>query len=86
MLPALLSRTDVAILTTPPSVPPERRWDPSAAADHVEGLTVVRVEPDFVRAVRMAEERAGEGTVVVTGSVHTVGSTMKMLGLDPLGH
>jgi len=51
----------------------------------VEGLTVVRVEADFVRAVRMAEERAGEGTVVVTGSVHTVGSTMKMLGLDPLG-
>ena len=85
MLPALLSRTDLAILTTPPSVPPERRWDPSAAADHVDGLTVVRVEPDFVRAVRMAEERAGEGTVVVTGSVHTVGSTMKMLGLDPLG-
>jgi dihydrofolate synthase/folylpolyglutamate synthase len=84
MLPALLSRTDVAILTTPPSVPPERRWDPAAAADHVEGLTVVRVEPDFVRAVRMAEERAGEGTVVVTGSVHTVGSAMKMLGLDPL--
>lgn len=85
MLPALLSRTDAAILTTPPSVPPERRWDPAVAAEHVEGLTVVRVEADFVRAVRMAEERAGEGTVVVTGSVHTVGSTMKMLGLDPLG-
>lgn len=84
MLPALLSRTDAAILTQPPTVQPERRWDPVVAADHVGALTVVRVVPDFAKAVRMAEERAGAGTVVVTGSVHTVGSTMTLLGLDPL--
>ena len=36
-------------------------------------------------ALARAMERGGEGTVVVTGSVHTVGSAMKVLGLDPLG-
>ena len=73
MLPALFSRVDAAVLTQPPTVLPERRWDPVAVADQVESLTVVRVVPDFVKAVQMAEERAEGGTVVVTGSVHTVG-------------
>lgn len=85
MLPALFSRMDAAILTQPPTVSPERRWDPAAAADQVEALTVVRVVPDFASAVRRAEERAGHGTVVVTGSVHTVGSMMTLLGVDPYG-
>ena len=85
MLPALFSRMDAAILTQPPTVQPSRRWDPATAADQVEALTVVRVVPDFVEAVRKAEERAEGGTVVVTGSVHTVGSTMSLLGVDPYG-
>jgi folylpolyglutamate synthase/dihydropteroate synthase len=84
MLPALLSRADTAILTQPPSAPPERRWDPIAAADQVDSLTVVRVVEDFVQAVTRSKERARGGTVVVTGSVHTVGSAMSLLGLDPL--
>jgi dihydrofolate synthase/folylpolyglutamate synthase len=85
MLPALFSRIDAAILTQPPTVSPERRWDPVAVADQVESLTVVRVVPDFVQAVRSAEERAAAGTVVVTGSVHTVGGVMSLLGVDPYG-
>lgn len=84
MLPALFSRADAAILTQPPSAPPERRWDPVEAADAVEGLTRLRVVSDFVQAVKKAGERAAGGTVVVTGSVHTVGSAMKLLGIDPL--
>lgn len=84
MLPGLLSRTDAAILTQPPSAPHERHWDPFAAADQVDGLTVVRVVEDFVCALENAKERALGGTVVVTGSVHTVGSAMNLLGLDPL--
>ena len=55
-----------------------------AAADQVDALTVVRVVEDFEQAVARARQRAGQGTVVVTGSVHTVGSTMSLLGIDPL--
>ena len=85
MLPPLLSRVDAAFLTQPPSAPEDRRWDPQEAADEVDALTVVRVVEDFRLALRWSMERAGEGTVVVTGSVHTVGSAMRLLGLDPLG-
>jgi folylpolyglutamate synthase/dihydropteroate synthase len=76
---------DAAILTQPPSAPPERRWNPQEAADQVASLTRLRVVDDFVRAVGGAAERAGSGTIVVTGSVHTVGSAMRLLGIDPLG-
>ncbi len=75
---------DAAFLTQPPSAPRERRWNPQEAADRVDALTVVRVVEDFGLALRRAAERAGRGTVVVTGSVHTVGSAMRVLGLDPL--
>jgi len=85
MLPPLLSRADMAILTQPPSAPPERRWDPKVAAQEVESITRVRVVEDFARALQGAAEGAGKGTVVVTGSVHTVGSAMTLLGIDPLG-
>jgi dihydrofolate synthase/folylpolyglutamate synthase len=85
MLPPLFSRADTAILTQPPSAPPERRWSPGSAADQVEAITHVRVVEDFVEAVRRAVERAGRGTIVATGSVHTVGSAMRLLGIDPLG-
>jgi dihydrofolate synthase/folylpolyglutamate synthase len=85
MLPALFSRVDAAILTQPPTVSPERRWDPVAVAREVESFTVVHVVPDFVEAMGAAAERARGGTVVVTGSVHTVGSTMSFLGVDPYG-
>jgi len=84
MLPPLLSRADAAILTQPPSAPPERRWDPMEAADQVDALTNVRVVEDFVDAVQKASDRSIGGTVVVTGSAHTVGSAMSLLGLDPL--
>ena len=84
MLPALFSRADAAVLTQPPSAPEERRWDPRAAADAVEGLTHVRVVEDFEEALKRARERAGRGTVVVTGSVHTVGSALLLLGRAPL--
>ena len=44
----------------------------------------VRVEPDFMAALAEARSAAGEGTVVVTGSCHTVGSALKALGREPL--
>jgi hypothetical protein len=44
----------------------------------------LHVEEDFVEAVGWARREAGRGTVVVTGSCHTVGSALKLLGLEPL--
>jgi len=84
MLPPLFSRVDYAVLTQPPSAPPERRWDARRAADAVAHLCPMRLEADFEAAMRRARAEAGGGTVVVTGSVHTVGSALKVLGREPL--
>lgn len=85
MLPPLFARADLAVLTQPPSAPPERRWQPREAADAVGHVCPIRVEEDFAAALRKVEAEAGDGTVVVTGSVHTVGSALKALGREPLG-
>jgi len=84
MLPPLLRRTVGAVLTQPPSAPPERRWSPAEAAAAVAGSCPIRVDEDFVTAMGVARELAGQGTVVVTGSVHTVGSALRVLGREPL--
>jgi dihydrofolate synthase / folylpolyglutamate synthase len=84
MLPPLFSRTDLAVLTQPPTAPPERRWDPRAVGAAVAGAGRLEVEEDFVTALRTARKAAGKGTVVVTGSCHTVGSALSALGLEPL--
>ncbi|MEQ1856083.1 MAG: folylpolyglutamate synthase/dihydrofolate synthase family protein [Longimicrobiales bacterium] len=83
MLPPLLERVDAAVLTVPPSAPADRRWDPGVAADALAAREI-RAVPDFAEALAAAAARAGEGTVVVTGSVHTVGNAMRLLGVDPL--
>lgn len=85
MLPPLLSRCDGAILTQAPTAPPDRRWDPSAAAGSFTTSPPPRAIEDFALALREAADLAGSGTVVVTGSVHTVGGAMQLLGLAPLG-
>ncbi len=84
MLPPLLERVEGAVLTVPPSAPADRRWDPATAA-RVLGLgTQVRAVEEFGEALAEAATRAGDGTVLVTGSVHTVGNAMRLLGIDPL--
>ena len=85
MLPPLLSRADHMILTQPPTAPPDRRWDPSEAARQVPTAAALRVVSDFAEAVDQAASLAGAGTVLVTGSVHTVGGAMKLLELAPIG-
>lgn len=84
MLPPLLSRAVRAVLTQPPSAPPERRWNVEDAAEAVEHVCPLRVEEDFVAALESARKEAAGGTVVVTGSCHTVGSALKVLGREPL--
>jgi dihydrofolate synthase/folylpolyglutamate synthase len=91
MLPPLLEEVQGAILTQPPSAPPSRRWDPAEAAGRVRSALRdrgveppwIRVQPDFADAVEAAGREADRGTVIVTGSCHTVGDALGHLGLEP---
>lgn len=89
MLPPLLERMEHTFLTQPESAPENRRWDPwEAARRAVEaapstGRSDVEVIVDFHGALEAARTRAAGGTVVVTGSCHTVGDALRLLHLDP---
>lgn len=91
MLPPLLEQVDGAVLTQPPSAPPARRWDPAEAARRARNALRdrggerpwMRVEPDFHEAVETVAREARGGTVIVTGSCHTVGDALGHLGLEP---
>jgi dihydrofolate synthase / folylpolyglutamate synthase len=83
MLPPLLARCDAAVLTVAPSSPPSRRWEPASAAEQSGAFSGVplRIIPDFSAALQRAETMAPHGTVLVTGSVHTVGDALQELGI-----
>jgi folylpolyglutamate synthase/dihydropteroate synthase len=83
MLPPLFAMTREAVLTQPPSVPVERRWHPLEAAGAVEARPNLHILPDFSEAMEGARRAAGRGTVVVTGSHHTVGDALNFLEILP---
>ncbi len=83
MLPPLFRLADRAILTQPPSAPAERRWDPEQAMRVIGSPCPLELEADFVSAMERARIAAGRGTVVVTGSNHTVGDALKFLDWIP---
>jgi dihydrofolate synthase/folylpolyglutamate synthase len=85
MLPPLFTMAREAVLTQPPTIPPDRRWDPLEAAGAVKARPNLHILPDFREALEMARSVAREGTVVVTGSHHTVGDAMNLLGILPYG-
>jgi len=78
MLVPLLASASASVFTIAPSSPVERRWKPSEALQAATGWPV-EVELDFGRAMRRARELAGRGTVVVTGSAHTVGDARNLI-------
>lgn len=84
-LATLAPALDGLVLTRAPSAPPERAWSLKAAAGWCRGAGVAaRAEEDFDAA--LAAAAAGGGTVLVTGSFHTVGDAMSRLpGMAPLG-
>jgi dihydrofolate synthase/folylpolyglutamate synthase len=82
ILPPLLEKTDHAVFTQAPSAPLERRWSPRKAAADV-GRPGAEICPDFDRALQRAKALAGSGTIVVTGSNHTVGDALRALDLSP---
>ncbi|HEX2090891.1 MAG TPA: Mur ligase family protein [Longimicrobiaceae bacterium] len=85
MLPPLLARADAAILAVAPTAPVSRRWNPEAVASSLPDTPriPVRVIPDLEAALLRATTLAPYGTVLVTGSVHTVGDALTFLGLPP---
>lgn len=83
MLPPLVDLADRVVFTIPGSAPRERLWNPRAVARVVRGGVPIETEEDLTLAVRRAETLSRGGTVVVTGSCHTVGDVLEVLGLDP---
>ena len=83
MLPPLLAHADAAVFTVAPSSPESRRWDAAAAAERMGESTrvLIRVIPDFAAALQRVQTMAPYGTVLVTGSVHTVGDALGELGV-----
>jgi dihydrofolate synthase / folylpolyglutamate synthase len=79
---ALAPVVDEFVLTDAPSAPPDRRWSPEQALAFakLEGINA-SMTLDFDRALDLAEHR--QGTVLVTGSFHTVGDAMSRLQVSP---
>jgi dihydrofolate synthase/folylpolyglutamate synthase len=71
--------TDRFVLTMAPTAPASRSWNLEEAARFARDLGVeVDAIADFPSAIECA--RAGTGTIVVTGSFHTVGDAMSIGG------
>jgi len=81
MLPPLFDKADHAVLTQAPSAPLARRWDPHEAAAEA-GAGIAEIRTDFDDALDRARELAGSGTIVVSGSAHTVGDVLRGRGLE----
>lgn len=80
---SLSSAVEVFVLTDAPTAPASRAWNRDAACrfGKENGWRVIS-EPSFDAALDRA--RAFGGTVLVTGSFHTVGDAMTRLNVDPL--
>jgi dihydrofolate synthase/folylpolyglutamate synthase len=83
MIRTLAPVADRFVLTMAPTAPASRAWDLEEAARFARGMSVrVDALADFDAALETARE--GEGTIVVTGSFHTVGDAMERLQVSPL--
>ena len=87
MLPPLVDAADRAVFTIPASAPRDRTWDPrevmAGLPREAGGAAGAEVVDDVAGALERAMELAGAGTVVVTGSCHTVGDALLTLGASP---
>lgn len=78
MMAQLAPHTDLFVLTTAPTAPANRLWDPQAAhaVAAAAGWASV-VEPELGAALALARREGA--TVLVTGSFHTVGDALARL-------
>ena len=83
MLFNLRGAVDRFFLTNAPTAPTSRAWDLRDVAREIEANDIPgEIVRDFDRALERAESA---GTVLVTGSFHTVGDAMARLQVSPLG-
>jgi dihydrofolate synthase/folylpolyglutamate synthase len=83
ILTALSASVDHFVLTSAPTAPESRAWRPEDAVTFArEHGWSARLEHDFARA--LAQGESAGGTVLVTGSFHTVGDAMTNLQVSPL--
>jgi folylpolyglutamate synthase/dihydrofolate synthase len=79
MMTVLSRAVDEIILVAPPTVPGNRAWNPAEALAFARANAIkARVDTHFSDAITSAPDSAG--TVVVTGSFHTVGDALMVLG------
>jgi dihydrofolate synthase/folylpolyglutamate synthase len=72
------------ILTMAPTAPASRAWDLDEAFAFARDKSIsAEAVSDFSAALAAAQ--SGEGTILVTGSFHTVGDAMALLQVSPLG-
>ena len=82
MISELSAAVDRFVFTVAPSAPADRKWNPREAdAFAKEQGLVAESEPDLDAALSVA--RRSRGTLLVTGSFHTVGDVMSRLHLSP---
>jgi dihydrofolate synthase/folylpolyglutamate synthase len=83
ILSALAPAVDRFVLSVAPTAPPNRVWHPAEAAAYAAARGwAAEVVDDFDAALARAESAAG--TVLVTGSFHTVGDAMARLPVSLL--
>jgi dihydrofolate synthase / folylpolyglutamate synthase len=83
ILTALSASVDHFILTSAPTAPESRAWRPEDAVTFArEHNWSADIEHDFARA--LSRGASAGGTVLVTGSFHTVGDAMTNLQVSPL--
>ena len=83
MIVALSRVASRFILTMAPTAPASRAWDLNEALAYARGFGLAaEAVGDFGEALDRAQD--GEGTVLVTGSFHTVGDAMSLLRIAPL--
>lgn len=78
MISTLAPAVDRFILTMAPTAPASRAWDLDEALAYARNSGfIAEAERNFSAA--LARAQAGEGTILVTGSFHTVGDAMGLL-------
>ena len=82
IIQALGPVVDRFLFTNAPSAPVERRWDPADALAFAKSQGFeADLEPDLGVALERGE--SGSGTLIITGSFHTVGDAMSRLQVSP---